>query len=303
MAATDPAVRVRSLSKGFDGGPRKGPDGGPVFDGVDLDAARGEVTLLMGPNGAGKTILLSCIAGGLSPDSGDVEVFGRAPREAREDLSFMLQDGMLVDELTGRENVSFLEGLHPHSTDRWRDVLDDLDFDRDALDREVKDYSGGMARKLELAVTLGVDAPLYLLDEPTAGLDLTTVDAVHSLLAERADAGDAVLLTSHIPVDAQLADRIVFVREHGVVADGVPEELLDAVPPVVHVGGVVDGVDEHVVDGRLFESGAERRGFLRDDADPDAVEGVADRPGATVRVTEPTVTDLFNYYVHVAPGE
>jgi len=292
VASNAPAVAVRDLRKEF--------GDGPVLDGVDLTVPDGEITLLLGPNGVGKTILLSCIAGGLAADAGDVAVFGRPPDEAGDALSFALQGGMLVDELTGRENVAFFRDLHPRATDRWREILDELAFDADALDREVSDYSGGMRRKLELAIGLSVEVPLYLLDEPTAALDMTTVETLHSLLSERADDGDTVLLTSHLPVDADLADRIAVVTESGIVAQGPPAALLADVPQVVRAEGVGAGLDEYVREGRLFETDRERRGFLRADVDPASVEAAVDGPGSDVGVTDPTVTDLFDYYVHVA---
>lgn len=290
--SADAAVRVRDLRKGF--------GGEHVLDGVDLDAERGEVTVLLGPNGAGKTLLLSCVAGGLHPDAGDVSVFGESPSAARADLTFGLQDGMLVPQLTGRENVAFFRDLHPGATDRWRDVLTELDFDEDALDREVRDYSGGMKRKLELAITLAVDAPLVLLDEPTAALDMTAVETVHSLLADRAADGDAVVLSSHLPVDADLADSVAVVTERGVVAQDDPETLRSAVPPVVRAHGPVDGLAEHVRDGRVFRGDDGRRGFLPDGADRDAVVDALAADGVDVRITDPTVSDLFDYHVHVA---
>lgn len=292
VSADRPAVSVRDLRKDF--------GNGPVLDGIDLDVPEGSITLLLGPNGVGKTILLSCVAGGLAADAGDVSVFGRDPDAAGSELSFALQGGMLVDQLTGRENAAFFRDLHPSATDRWRTVLDDLDFDREALDREVGDYSGGMERKLELAIALSVDVPLYLLDEPTAALDMTTVDALHSVLADRAAAGDTLLVSSHLPVDADLADSIAVVTDAGVVAQGSPADLLAGVPPVVRTEGLVSGVEEHVRAGRLFEGDAGRRGFLPEDVDPADVEALGDAPGESVRVADPTVTDLFNYYVHVA---
>jgi ABC-type multidrug transport system ATPase subunit len=288
----DAAVRVRDLRKAF--------GEAAVLDGVDLDATSGEITVLLGPNGAGKTLLLSCIAGGLHPDGGEVSVFGRSPSAARTDLTFGLQDGMLVPQLTGRENVAFFRDLHPGATDRWRDVLTKLDFDADALDREVRDYSGGMTRKLELAIACSVDAPLVLLDEPTAALDMTAVEAVHSLLADRAADGDAVVLSSHLPVDADLADSVAVVTEHGVVAQDDPETLLADVPPVVRARGLVDGLAEHVREGRVFRGDDGRRGFLPDGADRDAVVDALAGDGGDVHVTDPTVSDLFDYHVHVA---
>ncbi|WP_267163959.1 ABC transporter ATP-binding protein [Halovenus salina] len=284
---TTPAVSVRELRKDF--------GNGDVLAGVDLDVPEGEITLLMGPNGVGKTILLSCIAGGLYPDDGEVTVFGNSPDAAAESLSFMLQDAMLVDELTGRENVAFFRDLHPHSTDDVADILETLDFETEALEMEVGDYSGGMKRKLELAVSLSADVPLYLLDEPTAALDMTTVEQLHSLLAERREAGETILISSHLPGDADLADTIAVVTEDGVTAVGSPAELLADVPPVVLAEGPADIADA-VREGELFEGEIHRRGFLREGADPDALAG---GEGTTVQVREPTYTDMFNYYVHL----
>ncbi|WP_218120881.1 ABC transporter ATP-binding protein [Halovenus aranensis] len=284
---TTPAVSVRGLRKDF--------GNGDVLAGVDLDVPDGEITLLMGPNGVGKTILLSCIAGGLHPDDGEVTVFGASPGAAAESLSFMLQDAMLVDELTGRENVAFFRDLHPHSTDEVEAILETLDFETEALEMEVGDYSGGMKRKLELAISLSVDVSLYLLDEPTAALDMTTVEQLHSLLADRREAGETILVSSHLPADAELADTIAVVTDDGVTAVDSPEALLAAVPPVVLAEGPADIADA-VRDGRLFEGEIHRRGFLREGVDPERVTG---DEGTAVQVREPTYTDMFNYYVHL----
>lgn len=289
MTVATPAVSVRELRKGF--------GDGEVLAGVDLDVPAGEITLLMGPNGVGKTILLSCIAGGLYADAGDISVFGDSPDAATEQLSFMLQDAMLVDELTGRENVAFFRDLHPRTTDQYEDILATLDFDIEALEREVGDYSGGMKRKLELAISLSVDVPLYLLDEPTAALDMTTVESLHSLLAKRRAAGETVLISSHLPTDAELADYVAFVTEEGVSAVRPPEELLAEVPTVVLAEGTTD-ITENVREGRLFDGEIYRRGFLQEGTNPETVTSGTD----AIQVREPTYLDMFNYYIHLRNG-
>lgn len=291
ISQTDPAVRVDGLAKAF--------EGETVLNEFNITVPEGEITLVMGPNGVGKTILLSCIAGGLHPDSGKIEVFEKSPAEAKADLSFMLQDGLLVDELTGRENIEFFQDLHPAGTDQWRSILDELEFDPGALGREVRDYSGGMKRKLELAIALSADVPLYLLDEPTAALDITTVDTLHSQLADRRQGGATVLMSSHLPKDADLADYLVFIGPGGVIATGRPEQMLDTVPKVARVEGRTEVVTEFVHQETLFETGQERRGFLDPGVDPAVVEDASDSAGTQIRVTEPTVIDLFNYYIHI----
>lgn len=294
-ADRQPVVSVRGLRKTFDG---SNADGG-VLRGVDLALYENETTVLMGPNGTGKTVLLACIAGGLHPSAGDVRVFGGAPADARSRLSFLLQGGLAVPELSGRENARFFADLHPAATDRWERIAHDLELDDADLDRRVKHYSGGMTRTLELAVALGADVPLYLLDEPTAELDVTTVDRFHAIVEDLADRGRTVVMTSHAPRDARAADRVVFVAGGRVVADGDPERLREGVPPVVAVRGNPDGLRARLLGGRLFETDTHRRGFLEDaDGQGGDIEGIDG-----VSLEDPTYVDAFNYYVHIAPGE
>lgn len=286
---SEPIIEARGVSKAF------GDD--EVLSGIDLDIATDETTVLMGPNGSGKTILLSCLAGGLHPSAGEIRVFGNPPEEARTAMNFMLQGGLALHELTGRENIEFYTDLHPNATDDWRSIADRLEL-TDDLEKRVRDYSGGMVKKLELAIAMSVDVPLYLLDEPAAELDLTTIDKFHALIRNERDRGKTVVISSHIPADMEIADRIVFVADGHIVAEGDPDALFDSVPPVVRIAGRADmeTIREHVRAGRFFEGDAARRGFLLDDADTETIaEGVS--------IKEPTWTDLFNFYVHIAPSD
>lgn len=282
---TETAIAVRGLVKSF--------AGLTVLDSIDLDIHAGEVTLLLGENGSGKTVFLSCLAGGLHPTAGLTEVFGDSSKNARSNLSFMLQGGLLVTDLSGRENARFYADLHPHATDEWAEIAARLGI-ADDLDAPVANYSGGMVRKLEFAIALGADVPLYLLDEPTAALDLSAIDRVHALIAERRQAGKTVVLSSHTPSDILIADRIVFLRDGGVVTSGPPETLRATVPPVVlaRTRDVAEALREYVIDGRLFESNEGRRGFIH----PGIEESVL--PEKT-QMSEATWTDLFNYYAHI----
>lgn len=284
---SDPAIRAEGVSKSF------GEDG--VLSEISVTVDRGELVVLMGPNGIGKSVLLGCLAGGQRPDEGTVALFGHDPEQRRDRVSFLGQDAVVLDKLTGRENLRFYDRLHPQFTDAWRGLLEDLALSGDDLDKKVETYSGGMKRKLELAVSLSVDAPLYLLDEPTAALDLSTVNTVHSRLRERHEAGKTVVLASHLPMDAGIADRIVFLSERGIVATGTPTDLLEAVPPVVRTAAEnADAVTDLVVDGELFETDGGVRGLLADGRN----EAARERDGA--ELVEPTYADLFNYYAHLA---
>jgi ABC-2 type transport system ATP-binding protein len=288
------ALRSRGVEKDF------GTD--DVVRGADLAVREGEILLLMGPNGVGKTVLLSCLAGSQHPTDGSVEVFGDPVTEDGGDsLAFLLQDSMAVETLTGRENVDFYARLHHSFTDRWERYLDRLGLTED-LDKLVGDYSEGMKRKLELSLAMSVDVPIYLLDEPTAGVDLTNIQRFHDIILDGHERGKTFLVSSHRPMDADLADRIAFMPDGTITAVGTPEELLDAVPTTVRVTGTdaIRDAEDFVVDGQLFPVGGEARGFLRpDETVADLRAQLAD--DTAVEVIDPTHTDLFNYYVHIRP--
>lgn len=244
----------------------------------------------MGPNGAGKTVLLSCLAGSREPMEGAVEVFGRPVGEDGGDsLTFLLQDSMAVGMLTGRENVDFSSRLHPHFTDRWREYVDRLGLAED-LDKRVGNYFEGMKRKLELALTMSVDVPVYLLDEPAAGVDLTNIQRFHDIILEARDAGKTVLVSSHRPIGANIADRVAFVPDGTDSTVSEPDGLMEQVPPVVRVtGNEAMRTAQEYVDGQLFPVGGEAQGFLAEDV---AFEGLPGPSGvrASRASTRPTPT-------------
>ncbi|GAB3688481.1 ABC transporter ATP-binding protein [Salinarchaeum chitinilyticum] len=272
-----------------------------VLDGVDLRIDDGEIVVLMGPNGAGKSMFLSACAGALAHDDGSIEYFDAyEPRAARGLFSVAIQGDVADPDLTGAENCEFFTQLHPAGTDDWRRLADRLELSAD-LDRTVADYSGGMARKVELASALSADVPCFLLDEPAAALDLSMLRVLHDELLSRRDDGASILLTSHTPLDAQIADRLVFLRDGRVFADGAPDALLDGLPPVLRVRGAVPDDDRFVGD-RAFGRGDEVRGFLREEAAIEAIE--AELPDdALVEIDPPSFTDLFNYYAYLAGEE
>lgn len=282
-----PVLHAKDVAKSF--------GGTPVLDGVDLNVDAGETVVLLGPNGTGKSVLVSCLAGGTTPSSGNIEVLGDKPASRPGTTSFLLQDALCLDGLTGRENISFYSRLNPSFTDKWRELVELFEI-KDQLDEPVEHYSGGMRRKIELAIALSIDAQLYILDEPTAALDLTMVREVHHQLSELRDAGKAVLVTTHLPMDADAADRVVFITGDGVVASGTPDGIKAEVPPVVEASlKNAPTITEGVIGGEVFRGDGVVRGIVRPDTDPNSL--VSHLPEA--RVTEPTYSDLFNYYVHL----
>lgn len=284
---SEPVLIADNVGKSF------GSD--PIFEGINLTVEAGEIVVVMGPNGTGKSVLVSCLAGGLVPSVGAIEIDGAPPAANPGISSFLLQDALCLDRLTGRENIAFYKRLNPTFTDAWRTLVEEFGLTEN-LDDRVAHYSGGMRRKLELAIALSVDAPLYILDEPTAALDLTMVSEVHHQLSTLRDRGKAVLVTSHLPMDADVADRLVFLTDDGIVASGSPVEIQAAVPPVIETSlGNTDAIADHIIDGRVFRGDGVVRGLLDSESDPSEVtDDLTD-----VRVTKPTYADLFNYYAHL----
>lgn len=299
-SASPRSIVVENLSKAV--------DGVTLLDSIDLTIQAGSTTALMGPNGAGKSVLLACLAGGLDPDGGDVRLDHRTadnPRETepaasvrdsqelpREAIAYAPQGSMALPGLTGRETIEFYTALHPGATDRWRDLVARFEIES-ALEAPVRTYSGGMRRRLELAIVLSIDAEIYLLDEPTAALDMSILRRVHEAIDDRVDAGATVLFASHVPADVDLADRIAFLREGSIVTEGVLEELREALPPIARRDSIETddrGNEPAVIAGRWVRGGDGLRGFLP----PDAATGVP--------TVSPTPQDLFEYYTAVRPA-
>ncbi|GAB7018119.1 ABC transporter ATP-binding protein [Halostagnicola bangensis] len=290
---SQPSVLAKSVEKSF-GDER-------VLEGIDLAVESGELLAVLGPNGVGKSVLFSCLAGSQHPSAGSIEVLGEDPTARSDTTSFLLQDALCVDRLTGRENLRFYEQLHPNFTDDWREYVELLEIDAD-LEKPVEDYSGGMVRKLELAIALSIDVPIYLLDEPTAALDLSMIQVVHGLIREKQADGKTIIVSSHRPMDADIADRIAFVADGRVVTTGTPDTLFDSVPQVVETTlSNSEQLASVVVGGEVFQGNGTIRGFLpADDQQPESETNAALESNQALEVVDPTYTDLFNYYTNSA---
>ncbi|WP_372444011.1 ABC transporter ATP-binding protein [Micromonospora antibiotica] len=227
--AHGPAIQVRGLTKSY----RELR----VLRGVDLDVAPGSILALLGANGAGKTTLVRILATLLKPDGGTAHVHGldvttRAAR-VRESVSLTGQFAAVDEILTGRENLVLVARLR-HLRDPGR-VADDL-LGRFALTeaggRRVGTYSGGMRRRLDIAMSLIGDPPVVFLDEPTTGLDPQGRLEVWQAVRELARQGTTVLLTTQYLDEAeQLADRIAVLHHGRIIADGTLAELRRLLPP------------------------------------------------------------------------
>lgn len=207
--------------------------GGAALDGFDLRVAPGTVHALLGPNGAGKTTAVRAMATLLRFDSGRVSVAGydvqRQGRQVRSRIGFAGQYAAVDEVLSGRRNLEMFARLYHLSgrraKARARELLERFGL-TEAAEQPVRQYSGGMRRRLDLAASLVLDPVVLFLDEPTTGLDPRSRVEVWRSVRELVEAGTTVLLTTQYLEEAdRLADRISVVDAGRVIAEGGPEEL------------------------------------------------------------------------------
>jgi ABC-2 type transport system ATP-binding protein len=223
------AIRVRGLKKSF--------KQLKVLRGVGIDVAPGSIFALLGSNGAGKTTLVKILSTLLKADAGSAEVngFDVAARAAdvRESISLTGQFVAVDEILTGRENLILVARLR--HLENVRTIADDLlrRFSlTDAGARRVGTYSGGMRRRLDIAMSLIGDPPVIFLDEPTTGLDPQARLEVWRAVEELAAGGTTVLLTTQYLDEAEhLADRIAILHEGRIIVNGTLDELKRLLPP------------------------------------------------------------------------
>ncbi|MEI2712528.1 MAG: ATP-binding cassette domain-containing protein [Nocardioides sp.] len=223
-----PAIEARGLVKHF---------GDTVaVDGVSFSVPQGTVLGLLGPNGAGKTTTVRMMTTLTEPTSGTATVAGHDviadPAAVRRSMGLTGQSATVDELLTGRENLRLIGSLYGLDAKTIKRVSDDL-LERfsltDAADRTIKTYSGGMRRRLDLAVSLVATPPVLFLDEPTTGLDPRSRVELWDVLRELVNDGTTLLLTTQYLEEAdQLADNIVVIDRGKVIAEGTPIQLKDA---------------------------------------------------------------------------
>jgi ABC-2 type transport system ATP-binding protein len=226
---TNNAIAVTNLRKSF--------GKLDVLKGIDLTVERGSVVALLGPNGAGKTTAVRVLTTLLTPDSGSVKVEGydvvKQADAVRGVIGLTGQYAAVDEYLTGRENLRMMGRLYHLSAKdadkRSEELIKQFDL-VDAANRPAKTYSGGMKRRLDLALSLIASPPVIFLDEPTTGLDPRSRLAMWDIIKRLVQGGSTILLTTQYLEEAdQLADRIVVIDGGKVIAEGTADQLKEKV--------------------------------------------------------------------------
>jgi ABC-2 type transport system ATP-binding protein len=225
----DAAIHVRGLEKSY--------KELRVLRGVDFDVARGSIFALLGSNGAGKTTTVNILATLVKADAGKAMVngfdVGTQAAQVRESISLTGQFAAVDEILTGRENLVLVARLrHLKDAGQTADALLARFQLTDAAQRRVSTYSGGMRRRLDIAMSLIGDPPVIFLDEPTSGLDPQSRLEVWTSIKDLAGKGTTVMLTTqHLEEAEQLADRIAILHEGQIIVNGTLAELKQLFPP------------------------------------------------------------------------
>ena len=217
--AADGIVQTNELHKHF-GSIR-------AVDGVNLSVRRGEIYGLLGPNGSGKTTLIRLLLGLLRPTSGTIRLLGEAVpnKTILGQVGYMTQTSALYEELSVRENVAFFAEMCGRQDPTWMDEVIDLVDLQDRSRSPVRTLSGGLRQRTSLACALAHRPGLLLLDEPTVGVDPQLRATFWTYFRRLAGSGVTLIVSSHVMDEAERCDRLGFMRQGKMLAEGTAAEL------------------------------------------------------------------------------
>jgi ABC-2 type transport system ATP-binding protein len=302
QGAVDPAVACHDVVRRF--------DGVTAVDRVSVSLDRGAILAIVGSDGAGKTTLLRMLCGVLTPDSGEVRVFGidmgRNPEAGKARLGYMPQRFSLYGDLSGRENLRFFADLYevPEASyrERSRVMLDDFRLS-DFVDMPASRLSGGMKQKLALACTLVHEPDLLILDEPTAGVDPVSRRQFWRLLYGLNARGISIMVSTPYMDEAEHATSVALMHRGRLIAYGSPAQLRATVSGrVVEIRGVPSSAARRALRGHPLAQSLELFGESLHALVPDATEALpvfaavletAGLHAASVRAVEPSLEDAF----------
>lgn len=225
---SDTAISVKEIRKSY--------RNNTVLNGVNIEVKKGSIFALLGANGAGKTTLIKIMSTLIKPDCGEVKICGydlrKEPLKAKKEFSLTGQFAATDEELTGYNNLQLIGELNhlKEINKKAEELLNAFDL-KDAANKPVGRYSGGMRRRLDIAMSIMSEPSVIFLDEPTTGLDPQNRSAMWDLVKSLADEGKTIFLTTQYLEEAEvLADEIAILNNGTIVKSGTPEELKKTLP-------------------------------------------------------------------------
>lgn len=201
-----------------------------VLQDIQLEIVKGEIFGLLGPSGAGKTTLVKQLAGLDKPTSGEIYLFQEKMPLLKliSRIGYMAQSDALYEELSAEENLQFFSKLYGlkkgERAQRIKEVMEVVELSND-LTKLVSNYSGGMKRRLSLAIALLHKPELLILDEPTVGIDPVLRKSIWEAFYDLKAKGDTLIVTTHVMDEAEKCDRLGLIRDGRLIAVGTPDEL------------------------------------------------------------------------------
>lgn len=203
-----------------------------ILDTVSLEIEEGEILGLIGPSGSGKSTFIKSIIGMEKITCGEVFILGKKipNRNVLQSIGYMAQSDALYEDLTGNENLEFFAkifSINKYEINKRIEYVSNLVNMQNDLNKKVKYYSGGMKRRLSLAISLIQDPKILILDEPTVGIDPKLRLSIWNELNKLKLNGKSIIITTHVMDEAQRCDKLALIRNGKIIANGTPSKLKD----------------------------------------------------------------------------